>query len=138
MDWENLIYLVAGAVLSRPVWPVIRGFWVWLVALCMARHIRLSAVTGAIPRRAPVYAVLYDWAFRLLYPFRLRTQARDDAIQDAIWDTEERHQRRRMPRASAFDVTIAFGMTERGLEEERQKVRNRLQERTKARRHGTS
>ncbi len=134
MDWENLIYLFAGAVLARPMWPVIRGLWVWTVALCLARHIRLNVMKGAVPRRAPLYAVLYGWASRWLYPNGLRTQARDDAIQDAIWDTEERHQRRHIPRASAFDVTVLTAVTARGRELETQKVREHLKARQKARR----
>ena len=134
MDWENLIYLVAGAVLARPVWPIIRGLWVWIVALCLARHIRLNAMKGTVPRRAPLYAILYDWAFRCLYPFVVRTQARDDAIQDAIWDAEERNKRRRIPRASAFDVTVLTAVTAKGREMEAQKVREHLEARKKARR----
>lgn len=134
MDWENLTYLIAGAVLARPVWPVIRGLWVWIVALCLARHIRLKAMQGAVPRRAPLYAALYGWAFRCLYPFVLRTQARDDAIQDAIWDAEERNERRLIPRASAFDVTMVTAVTAKGREMEARKAREHLEVRKEARR----
>ena len=134
VDWENLIYLFAGAALARPVWPVIRGLWVWLVALCLARHIRLNAMKGAVPRRAPLYAALYGWASSWLYPNGQRTQARDDAIQDAIWDTEERHRRRHIPRASAFDVSLVTAVTAKGREMEAQRVREHLEERKKARR----
>lgn len=134
MDWENLIYLIAGAVLARPVWPVIRGLWVWLVALCLARHIRWNAMKGAVPRRAPLYATLYSWASRCLYPNGIRTQVRDDAIQDAIWDTEERHRRRHIPRASVFDVSLVTAVTAKCREMEAQRVRVHLNARKKARR----
>lgn len=137
MNWENLLFLIGGALLARPVWPVVRGVWVWLVALCLARHVRLGALGEDVPRGAPLDRVLYGWAWRGLYPPVLRTQARDDEIQDAIWDTEDRHIRRKLPRSCAFDVTLITTTTPRGREIEAQRIRARVEERKEVRRRAS-